>query len=194
MRVALDHPRQKGRPRKIDHWAPAGAAIFGPAAAIAVALDQHLPAVMGRGIHTVEHPGGTEKDRLGRRDGGQEQSGGKEDEAAHEPQTVIASAATQSSGALDAVSRPSIRNWNFSVGAPKALISREGFAALGDIPDIDALLPDPVTMTEHWLSSREPRPCDHARENAALLALADEMAQRPDNVLNLLCELNSGNL
>jgi PAS domain S-box-containing protein len=27
------------------------------------------------------------------------------------------------------------------------------------------------------------------RENAALLALADEMAQRPDNVLNLLCEL-----
>ena len=60
---------------------------------------------------------------------------------------------------------------------------------MGDIPDIDALLPDPVTMTEHWLSSREPRPCDHARENAALLALADEMAQRPDNVLNLLCEL-----
>ena len=44
-------------------------------------------------------------------------------------------------------------------------------------------------MTEQWLSSREPRASDHARENAALLALADEMARRPDNVLNLLCEL-----
>jgi len=60
---------------------------------------------------------------------------------------------------------------------------------LGDILDIDALHPDPVTMTEQWLSSRPPRPSDHARENAALLALADEMAQRPENVLNLLCEL-----
>jgi two-component sensor histidine kinase len=44
-------------------------------------------------------------------------------------------------------------------------------------------------MTEEWLSARPPRPCDHARENAALLALADEMAERPDNVLHLLCEL-----
>ena len=55
--------------------------------------------------------------------------------------------------------------------------------------NIDAELSDPVRMTEQWLSSREPRASDHARENAALLALADEMARRPDNVLNLLCEL-----
>lgn len=60
---------------------------------------------------------------------------------------------------------------------------------MGSLLDIDAIPSDPVAMTEQWLSSREPRPCNHARENAALLALADEMAQRPDNVLNLLCEL-----
>jgi two-component sensor histidine kinase/putative methionine-R-sulfoxide reductase with GAF domain len=48
---------------------------------------------------------------------------------------------------------------------------------------------DPVALTEQRLSSRRTRECDHARENAALLALADEMATRPDNVLNLLCEL-----
>lgn len=48
---------------------------------------------------------------------------------------------------------------------------------------------DPVVLTRHWLSSRPPRPSDPIGENTALLALADEMAQRPDNVLNLLCEL-----
>lgn len=52
----------------------------------------------------------------------------------------------------------------------------------------DAAL-DPVLRTRQWLSSRVPRPGDPARENHALLALADEMAQRPDNVLTLLCEL-----
>lgn len=48
---------------------------------------------------------------------------------------------------------------------------------------------NPVLLTQQRLSSRPSRPCDPARENAALIALADEMAQRPDNVLNLLCEL-----
>ena len=48
---------------------------------------------------------------------------------------------------------------------------------------------DPVLQTQKWLSSRPARPSDAVRESAALLALADEMAQRPDNVLNLLCEL-----
>lgn len=48
---------------------------------------------------------------------------------------------------------------------------------------------DPVLLTRQRLLSRASRPSDPARENAALLALADEMAQRPDNVLNLLCEL-----
>jgi two-component sensor histidine kinase/putative methionine-R-sulfoxide reductase with GAF domain len=55
--------------------------------------------------------------------------------------------------------------------------------------DVSAVFDDPVVLTERWLSSRRPRLPDHARENAALLALADELAQRPDNVLNLLCEL-----
>ncbi len=48
---------------------------------------------------------------------------------------------------------------------------------------------DPVLLTRQRLSSRPPRPSDPVRENAALLALADEMAQRPDTVLDLLCEL-----
>lgn len=48
---------------------------------------------------------------------------------------------------------------------------------------------DPVLLTRQRLSSRPPRPSDPVRENEALLALADELAQRPDNVLNLLCEL-----
>ncbi|KXU31492.1 hypothetical protein A0J57_17025 [Sphingobium sp. 22B] len=48
---------------------------------------------------------------------------------------------------------------------------------------------DPALLTRQRLSSRPQRPADSARENAALIALADEMAQRPDNVLNLLCEL-----
>ena len=60
---------------------------------------------------------------------------------------------------------------------------------MGSQLEADALFGDPVTLTEEWLTARPPRPCDHARENAALLALADELAQRPDNVLNLLCEL-----
>lgn len=49
--------------------------------------------------------------------------------------------------------------------------------------------PGPVLLTRQRLSSRPQRPSDPVRENAALLALADEMALRPDNVLNLLCEL-----
>ena len=49
--------------------------------------------------------------------------------------------------------------------------------------------PDPVVLTRQRLSSRPSRPSDPVRENAALLALVNEMAQRPDNVLNLLCEL-----
>lgn len=53
---------------------------------------------------------------------------------------------------------------------------------------IEAAL-DPILRTRQWLSSREPRPSDPARENEALLKLADEMAQRPENVLTLLCEL-----
>lgn len=53
---------------------------------------------------------------------------------------------------------------------------------------IEAAL-DPVLRTQQWLSSRAPRPSDPARENQALLALADEMAQRPENVLTRLCEL-----
>ena len=48
---------------------------------------------------------------------------------------------------------------------------------------------DPVLLTRQWLASRAQRPSDPVRENAALLALVDEMAQRPDNVLTLLCEL-----
>ena len=48
---------------------------------------------------------------------------------------------------------------------------------------------DPVLRTRQWLSSRASRPTDPARENQALLALADELAQRPDNVLTLLCDL-----
>ena len=48
---------------------------------------------------------------------------------------------------------------------------------------------DPVLRTRQWLSSRAPRPADPVRENEALLTLADEMAQRPDNVLTRLCEL-----
>src|SRR6478672_7976396 len=48
---------------------------------------------------------------------------------------------------------------------------------------------DSVLLTRQRLSTRPSRPNDPVRENAALLALADEMAQRPDNVLNLLCEL-----
>lgn len=48
---------------------------------------------------------------------------------------------------------------------------------------------DPALLTRQRLSSRPQRPADPARENAALIALADEMAQRPDNVLKLLCEL-----
>jgi len=52
----------------------------------------------------------------------------------------------------------------------------------------DAAL-DPVLRTRQWLSSRATRLSDPARENQALLALADEMAQRPDNVLTLLCQL-----
>lgn len=53
---------------------------------------------------------------------------------------------------------------------------------------IDAAL-DPVLRTRQWLSTRASRPRDSVRENEALLTLAGEMAQRPENVLNLLCEL-----
>lgn len=60
-----------------------------------------------------------------------------------------------------------------------------GVAVFGADPVAD----DPVLDTERRLASRQSRPSDHARENAALLALADEMAQTPENVLNLLCEL-----
>lgn len=48
---------------------------------------------------------------------------------------------------------------------------------------------DLVSATLERLNTRPTRPPDHARENCALLALADEMAGRPDNVLDLLCEL-----
>ena len=48
---------------------------------------------------------------------------------------------------------------------------------------------DPVLRTRQWLSSRAARPADPVRENEALLTLADEMAQRPENVLTRLCEL-----
>ena len=48
---------------------------------------------------------------------------------------------------------------------------------------------DPVLLTRQRLSSRTSRPSNLVSESAALLTLADEMAQRPDNVLNLLCEL-----
>lgn len=50
-------------------------------------------------------------------------------------------------------------------------------------------VPNPVLLTQQRLASRPTRPRDPVRENAALIALADEMAQRPDNLLNLLCEL-----
>lgn len=47
---------------------------------------------------------------------------------------------------------------------------------------------DPAVLTGQRFSSRPQRPPDPLRENAALIALADEMAQRPDNVLKMLCE------
>ena len=46
-----------------------------------------------------------------------------------------------------------------------------------------------VAATEALLASRPCRPTDHGAEAAALLRLADEMAQSPDNVLPLLSEL-----
>ena len=55
--------------------------------------------------------------------------------------------------------------------------------------EASATVDDPVALTERRLASRRKRAASHRRESAALLALADEMAQRPDNVLNLLCEL-----
>jgi len=48
---------------------------------------------------------------------------------------------------------------------------------------------DPALLTRQRLSTRAQRPTDAVRENAALIALADEMAQRPDNGLKLLYEL-----
>lgn len=53
----------------------------------------------------------------------------------------------------------------------------------------DELALNPVLLTRQRLASWPSRPRDPVRENVALIALADEMAQRPDNVLNLLGEL-----
>ena len=46
-----------------------------------------------------------------------------------------------------------------------------------------------ITRTERQLSQRPARAPDYASENAALIRLADEMAERPHNVLQTLCEV-----
>lgn len=48
---------------------------------------------------------------------------------------------------------------------------------------------DIVARTEATLTSRQSRPADYLSENQALLSLADEMADRPENVLRRLCDL-----
>ena len=79
-------------------------------------------------------------------------------------------------------------HWNYPAHPPK-LLTRRKVSHLGAVLEVEAVLDNPVLQTEQWLLSRPSRSRDHARENAALLALADEMAQRPENVLQLLCEL-----
>jgi hypothetical protein len=48
---------------------------------------------------------------------------------------------------------------------------------------------DVVDRTQALLASRPGRAPDHRKESSALLRLADEMAERPQTVLQALCEV-----
>ena len=84
VRVALDHARASGSRREgRSTCAPAGAARFGPAAAMRSPSTSTDQPSWGLRIHPVEHARGTEEDRLGERRDGEEQSEQEQDQAAH---------------------------------------------------------------------------------------------------------------